>query len=266
MGNINKFINSLRNNRRLVVKLALKDLRDKYLGSYLGVIWAFIQPTVTILIFWFLFQIGFRAVPIEEYPYILWLMSGMLPWFFFSEALMNATNSITSNVYLIKNVQFKVTLLPLVKIISPLIIHASLMVILMVMFSLYGYQPNVYNLQIIYYMFAMIIFLLSLSWITSALVIFLKDIGQIISMILQFGFWITPIFWSLDMIPDKYALLMKLNPMFYLIEGYRHSLIFRSWFWQYPSMTSYFWLVTLFLFIFGSLIFKRLKPHFADVL
>lgn len=260
------FLKDLLSNHRLIYKLAIKDLRDKYLGSYLGIMWALIQPAVTILIFWFLFQIGFRAVPIDNYPYILWLMSGMLPWFFFSDALMNGTNSITGNVYLVKNVLFKVSLLPLIKLISPLIIHISLMLILVGMFWLYGYEPNIYNLQLFYYLFAMMLLLLGLSWITSALVIFLKDIGQILSMLLQFGFWITPIFWSLGMIPDKYSMIMKLNPMYYIVEGYRYSLIFRSWFWQYPSTTIYFWSVTIVLLMLGVFVFKRLKPHFADVL
>ncbi|WP_246772755.1 ABC transporter permease, partial [Paenibacillus polymyxa] len=165
---------------------------------------------------------------------------------------MNATNSIVSNVFLVKNVVFRVSLLPIVKIISPLIIHLIFLVLMVLMFWGYGYPPNIYFLQIFYYLFAyflqifyylfaMSVFLLGISWITSALVIFLKDVGQILSMLLQFGYWITPILWSLKMIPGKYEFLIKLNPMYYIIEGYRNSLIFRSWFWEYPRMSLYFW-------------------------
>jgi ABC-type polysaccharide/polyol phosphate export permease len=252
--------------RKLLLQLSRKDLKDKYLGSYLGILWAFIQPMATISVFWFIFQVGFRSVPVDNYPFILWLITGMLPWFCFSEGLMNATNSVVENRFLVKNVVFKVGLLPFVKLISPLIIHLTFLVVLIVMFLIYGYQPNVYFLQVFYYLFAMMMFLLGLSWITSALVIFLKDVGQILALCLQFGFWLTPIFWSMNIIPDKYVLLLKLNPMYYIVEGYRHSFIFRSWFWQYPTSTIYFWSVTIIVLIIGALVFKRLRPHFADVI
>lgn len=261
-----KMLKDILKNRRLIIQLAIKDLKDKYLGSYLGVLWAIIQPTVTIMIFWFIFQVGFKSIPIENYPFILWLMAGMLPWFFFSDAIMNATNSIIGNTFLVKNVVFRVGLLPIVKIISPLIIHSFFIMFLILMFWAYGYSPNVYFFQIFYYAFAMSVLILGLTWITSALVVFLKDVGHILSMILQFGFWLTPIFWSLNMIPTKYIFLIKLNPMFYIIEGYRYSFIFRSWFWQYPRMTLYFWGVTSIILLIGYFVFKRLRPHFADVL
>lgn len=266
MGSKIQFLNEILANRRLIVQLAIKDLKDKYLGSYLGVTWAIIQPVITILIFWFIFQVGFKSMPIDNYPFILWLMAGMLPWFFFSDAVMNATNSVISNIFLVKNVVFRVSLLPIVKIISPLIIHAFFILFLIAMFLGYGYYPNIYFIQVIYYVIAMSVFILGLTWITSALVIFLKDVGHILSMILQFGFWLTPIFWSLKMIPEKYTFLIKLNPMYYIIEGYRNTFIFRSWFWQYPSQTLYFWSVTVAFLLIGSFVFKRLRPHFADVL
>ncbi|MFB5763786.1 ABC transporter permease [Paenibacillus medicaginis] len=260
------FLKDLIAHRRLIIQLSLKDLKDKYLGSYLGILWAIIQPAITILIFWFIFQVGFKSLPIENYPFILWLVAGMIPWFFFADALMNATNSIVGNIFLVKNVVFRVSLLPIVKIISPLIIHLFFVIVMVVMFWSYGFPPNIYFLQIFYYLFAMSVFILAISWITSALVIFLKDVGQILAMFLQFGYWITPILWSLNMIPSKYEMLIKLNPMYYIIEGYRYSLIFRSWFWQYPRMTLYFWGVTICLLLLGAFVFKRLRPHFADVL
>lgn len=266
MGSSKRFFKNILANRGLIFQLAIKDLKDKYLGSYLGVMWAIIQPTITILIFWFIFQVGFKSIPIDNYPFILWLMAGMLPWFFFSDAVMNATNSVISNIFLVKNVVFRLSLLPIVKIISPLIIHVFFILFLIVMFWGYGYKPNIYFIQVFYYIMAMCIFMLGLTWITSALVVFLKDVGHILSMILQFGFWLTPIFWSLKMIPEKFTFLIKLNPMYYIIEGYRNSFIFRNWFWQYPSQTIYFWCVTVVFLLIGYFVFKRLRPHFADVL
>lgn len=253
-------------NKRLILQLSRKDMKDKYLGSYLGIIWAFLQPIVTIMIFWFLFQVGFRSVPIENYPYVLWLVSGMIPWFFFTDALMNASNSILDFRFLVKNVVFRLELIPIIKIISSLFIHLFFILFIIAMFFVYGFNPTLYTLQIFYYLFATIILLIGFTWITSSLIIFLKDIGQMLALILQLGFWITPIFWSLNIIPVKYSFFIKLNPLYYIIQGYRDSLVFHQWFWQYPMLTLYFWMCTLIVLFLGAFIFKRTRPHFADVI
>lgn len=252
--------------RNLIFELAKKDFQIKYLGSYLGIIWAFVQPTITILIFWFVFQVGFKSTPVDNFPFVLWLLSGMVPWFFFSDSLSNATNAIIENSYLVKKVVFRVSVLPIIKITSVLFIHLFFIVVLFIMFMIYGYKPSIYNLQVIYFLLATIILVLGITWITSSLVIFLRDIGQIVGMVLQFAFWLTPIFWSIQLVPEKYHVVLKLNPMYYIVEGYRNTFIYHQWFWERPVLTIYFWAVTLFLFAVGAIMFKRLRPHFADVL
>ena len=171
-------------NRSLLINLAENDFKTRYLGNYLGILWAFIQPTITILIFWFVFQMGFKSAPVDNFPFILWLMSGMVPWFFFADSLQSATNSILSNSFLVKKVVFRVSLLPMVQIISALIVHVFFISVTVIMFILYGRSPSLYWLQIVYYLFATIIFVLGLSWFTSSVIIFFRDLGQIISMTL----------------------------------------------------------------------------------
>ena len=134
------------------------------------------------------------------------------------------------------------------------------------MFLYYGYMPQLHWIQIIYYLFATVVLLLGLSWITSSVVVFFRDMGQFIAMIIQFGFWLTPIFWNMNMVPDKYHWIIQLNPIVYIVEGYRNSMIYHKWFWEESSMTIYFWIVTIAIFIIGGLTFKKLRPHFADVI
>lgn len=251
---------------RFVAELTKKDFKTRYVGSFLGILWAFIQPTIQIIIFWFVFQVGFKSTPIDNFPFILWLISAMIPWFFISDSIQGATNSITDNSYLVKKVVFKVGLLPIVKIYSALWVHIFFIAVIFLMFSIYGYYPNVYNFQVIYYVFCISVLVLGISLITSSLIIFFKDMGQIVSTILQFGFWLTPIFYSLDIIPQKYAFLLKLNPAFYLIQGYRDTFIYKSWFWEHPKLTLYFWFCTIVILVVGRTMFKKLRPHFADVL
>ena len=260
------FLRDIFNSRDLILQLSKNDFKVRYAGSYFGIIWAFIQPLITISVFWFVFEVGFRNPPIDDFPFILWLICGIIPWFFFSEALNNATSSLIEYNYLVKKVVFRTSILPIVKILASLFVHLFFVMFIFIMFKLYGFELSVFNLQIIYYLFSMVVLLLGLSWITSALIVFLKDIREVINVILQIGFWITPIFWSYKIVPDNYLKLLKLNPMFYIVNGYRDTFINHIWFWEKRSETIYFWILTSFLFIVGAQIFRKLRPHFSDVL
>lgn len=259
-------IQELKKITKLTIDLSKRDLRSRYVGSILGIMWGFIQPMITILIFWFVFQVGFKSMPVDDFPFILWLMSAMVPWFFFNDGLNGATNSIIENSYLVKKVNFSIEILPLVKILSSLYIHLFFILFLFFMFFVYGYDINIYNLQVIYYLAATILLLLGFSYLTASLVIFLKDVGHLVNMMLQFCFWITPIFWSINILPEKYIFLIKLNPVYYITEGYRNTFIYHQWFWEKPNLTLYFWLFTVLSLIVGLFVFRKLRSHFADVL
>ncbi len=260
------FIKSIWQNKGLLWSLTKKDLKQRYVGSYLGILWAFIQPAITVCIFWFVFQVGFRSMPVDNFPFILWLICGMFPWFFFNDAILAATSSIYGNSFLVKKVVFRVSLLPMIQILSALLVHCFFIAVLFGMFAIYGYWPSIYNLQVIYYLFGSICLVFGLSLLTSSLMVFMKDIGQLIAMLIQFGFWGTPIFWSLKMIPLAYQWIFKLNPMYYIVEGYRNSFIYHTWFWELGYTTIWFWAFTIGIMLVGAFVFKKLRPHFADVL
>jgi teichoic acid transport system permease protein len=260
-------IQELNNNKRLIWNLSKNDFKTKYAGSYLGIIWAFIQPIVTILVYWFVFQFGLRAgSPIKDVPFILWFMTGLIPWFFFQDALLNATNCMLEYSYLVKKVVFKISILPIVKIISALFVHLVFIGFLFFVCFIYGFYPSQYTIQLIYYSVCTFFIALALSYATSAIVVFFRDLGQIINIFLQIGMWMTPIMWSYTIMPEKYQWILKMNPLYYIVEGYRDTFINHVWFFERYFQTVYFWIITLGLFIIGAMIFKKLKPHFADVL
>ncbi len=236
------------------------------MGNYLGVLWAFVQPTVMILVYWFIFQIGFKSVPVDNFPFILWLVTGLVPWFFFAESLQTATQSILSNSFLVKKVVFRVSLLPIIQIISALTIHIFFILFLFGMFLYYGYSPTIYWLQIPYYLFCTVILVLGISWMTSSIVVFFRDLGQIVSMFIQLFFWLTPIIWSFKIIPLEYQHIIEYNPIYYIVEGYRDSLIYNIWFWEKSILSIQYWIITMIFFFGGAVVFRKLRPHFADVL
>lgn len=257
-------------NRRLIIDLANKDFKMRYAASYLGAIWAFIQPIVTVLIYILVFQFGLRVQPSADgVPYALWLVAGMVPWLFFFEALLSATNSLLEFSYLVKKVVFKISVLPIVKILTALYVHAFFIVVGIVVFALFRYPLTISIIQVVYYTFAATALVLGLSYITASLVVFFRDLGQIVNIILQFLMWLTPILWKLedvDVIPANMHWILKLNPVYYIVSGYRDAFIYGTWFFEKPTWTIYFWCFVLVTGVLGIVTFKRLEKHFADVL
>ncbi|MBL4774800.1 MAG: ABC transporter permease [Mariprofundus sp.] len=152
------------------------------------------------------------------------------------------------------------------KILSSGLIHLFFLICLfgLLWFNDVGFSFWVF--QIIYYLFALLVLMLGLSWLTSALNVFVKDVGQIVSIFLQFGFWATPIFWNVNQIPEMYRFYFQLNPMHYIVEGYRDAFIFHVPFWEKWEAGLFFWCVNITILLVGVVTFKRLRPHFADVL
>ena len=262
------FIKEIFGNRKLVLNLAKNDFKTKYAGSYLGIVWAFIQPVITVLVYWFVFEVGLRQTGTEKVPFVLWLIAGLVPWFFFQDALNGGTNALLEYNYLVKKVVFKISVLPIVKVISALFVNVIFVLFTIVLYACYGLMPDLYYIQLIYYFACMFIFVLGLCYFTSAVVVFFRDLSQIISIVLQIGVWMTPIMWniySMDL-PEKLIKVLKLNPMFYIVQGYRDCLIEKRWVTEHLNLTIYFWAVTLVFFFVGAYVFKKLKVHFADVL
>ena len=164
-------------NRKLIWTLAKNDFRTKYAGSYLGIIWAFVQPVVTVMVYWFVFGVVRQGAP-KAVPFVLWLVCGLVPWFFFQEALVQSTNALIEYSYLVKKVVFRVSLLPMIQILSALLVHCFFVVVLFIMFGCYGYWPNIYNLQVFYYLFGCICLVFGMSLLTSSLMVFMKEINQ----------------------------------------------------------------------------------------
>ena len=255
--------------RRLIWPLAKNDFRKKFAGSYLGVVWALVQPVVTVLVYWFVFQVGLRqTAQVDGVPFILWMLAGLVPWFYFNDALQGGTKSLIEYSYLVKKVVFRIEILPIVKAVSALYVHAFFVALTWLLYCVYGKFPGLFTLQVFYYTFCMFLMVLSLSYGTSAITVLFRDMEQLVAIVLQIGVWATPIMWDLNSIglPPLLVKLFKMNPMYYIVYGYRDSLIWHVPFWKHPLLTLYFWLFTAVVYWWGTRTFRRSRGHFADVL
>ena len=256
-------------NKKVIYDFSKNDFKVKYAGSYLGIFWAFVQPLVTIGVYWFVFQVGFRSGSVVEgYPFIVWLISGLVPWFFYVEAISSGTNCLLDYSYLVKKIVFPINVLPLIRVLSTYYLHIFFMVFQTVVFLVYGCAPDLYWLQLIYCEICLIVMLVGSIYATSALVVFFKDLSQIITIVIQIGVWLTPILWDYRSVlgNSKLLFVLKLNPMFYVVEQYRNALIDKAWFWENYYLTIYFWGFNIAMFGIGTFLFRKLKVHFADVI
>ncbi len=253
-------------NYKTLFSLAKNDFKAKYAGSVLGAVWAFINPVITILIYWFVFQVAFHNSDIGNVPYVLWLVSGIVPWFFFADAWGGATGSLADYSYLVKKVVFKIESLPLIRVISALFVHLFFVALTFIILFCYGFKPQLIHIQIIYYMLSAFVMVLALGRICAILMAFIKDINNIVGVCVQFGYWLTPVFWNVENIPQNLTFIFKLNPVYYLVEGYRDTFVYNVWFFERLNLTIYFWVISIALLIISNILFKRLRPHIADML
>ncbi len=246
--------------------LAHREVESMYVGSFLGFIWTFIQPGVMILVFWFVFSVGFKAKPLNDVPFVVWLTAAMAPWFVFAAIITSASTVILQYSHLIKKTVFPSQILVVVKILSNLVGHGAFVLLLIVLILCNGMPFSLYYFQAIYYLFCLLVLASGIGWLVASLNVYARDVGQLVPVIIQVGFWATPIFWDLTIMPADIQFWLKLNPFYYIVQGYRDSFIYFVPFWEHAAYTCYFWTIALFALLVGGWVFRRLKPQFADVL
>ena len=261
-----RLLHAIYHDRRLLANLSWQDFKRRFAGSYFGTLWGFINPLLTMTVYCAVFQFGFRNGSIDNHPFVLWFMSGIIPWLFFSEAFSSASNSFLEYSYLVKKVVFNINILPLVKIISCMFVHLFFMVLIGIICCFFGYYPTLYWLQLPYYLLCCICLIFALSLSFASIIVFFRDLNQIIGIILLIGMWGTPIAWTLDAFPEHVHFFFKLNPIFYIVEGYRDCFVQQVWFWHKYNQTMYFWVLVCGLLLIGAFFYDRLKNSFADFL
>ena len=262
------FVLTIFKQRKILYILVKRDFESRYLSSYLGLPWAFIQPAVYIFVIWFAFTFGLRAGHTSSgVPYAPWLILAVIPWMFISQTMIVSSISLREYAYLIKKTNFPVSMIPIIKIFSGMIVHGILIVcIVLILVLFYGIYPTIYWFQIIYYLFTLVVLLSGIAWFVSSVNVFIQDMAHIVNIIVSMLFWATPIIWPYSMLSGNYRYIALLNPFFYITEGYRYTFIDGVWFFEYTEMNIFFWTFTAIIFVVGAFTFQKLKPRFADVL
>ena len=252
--------------RGMIWAMSKHDLASRYIGTIGGPLWAILHPVATVLIYWVVFSLGFKAMGPFGIPFVLYFVSGFVPWLLFTNSIVASVSAVTGNAHLVKKTVFPTEVLPIVNLVSETFTHVTMLLILFGIVWYYGYKLTPFLFQLAYYYFALCFSVLGLSWLLSSLQVFHRDVSQGVTVILNFWFWLTPIVWTSDMVPEKYRWMLQLNPLAYVVEGYRKSLLHQQPAWADVTGGVYYWCVAVTMFVAGAHVFRRLKPEFADVL
>ena len=218
------------------MKLAKADLIKTYSGAALGWAWAVIKPAVLIFVLWFAFGLGLRmghTMP-NGYPFLLWLIAGMIPWFYMNEMLIEGANALRQYNYLVTKMRFPIATIPTFVAISKLYVHVFLVALTLIMFLVYGYRPDIYLLQLPIYMFCMLLLFIAWAQFASLLSCMSKDFYNLVGAASQALFWLSGILYDVNTmdVPGWLKIFLMLNPISFIASGYRNVLIYKVWIWD----------------------------------
>ncbi len=264
-----KMLRSIWLRRSLIRKLTEREIRARYKGSLLGVLWSIIQPLFMLLIYYLVFGFVFKArwgdaVVFKQSVYALALFCGLTIHGVFAEVLSRSPSVITGQLSYVKRVVFPLELLPVVLVCSAMWQFAFTIIVLLLGIVLLDSGLGLWALFGVVIVIPLFILLVGLSWCFSALGVFLRDINHLMGMVITLLLFLSPVFYTLEMIPQPYRLLMYLNPLTPFIEMFRNAVLFN----QAPSLLllvlSY--LLSILVCLAGYRFFQRLRPSFADAL
>jgi teichoic acid transport system permease protein len=261
----------------LIRRISLYELRNNNNANYLGLAWEIISPLIQIAIYWLVFgylvsggeeRVIKNPSGGEDLQFLPWLISGLILWMFFQPAATQGSKAIYTRLRLLSKMNFPMSVIPNITIFSKLYSHLILIGIAFVIMQVTGYTVSIYITQLPYFVFAGFAFTYSFVLLMTTLTTLVRDVQLLLQATLRMVLYLTPILWTSQNLPYFLDVIMKLNPLYYLVEGYRAALMGEhGWYlvnsWEY---TLYFWFVTLLLFFLGSSLHMKFRRHFIDFL
>lgn len=246
-----------------IFRLAVNDFKSKYAGSALGVLWAIAEPLVTVAVYRFVYTFAFGGGDVCGIPYYLWLSVGLATWLFVADGLRSVCASYRDYSFLVKKMRFNKKILPDVRCVSSLFSHILFLSIVVVVSVLNNiHMSGVFGLTVM--VIICYAYVLSLGKILSLLCGYYKDIQNILNVVLNIGFWVTPIFWNVDMLDTNIKRIVELNPVALIAEGYRSALLFG----RFMDLDKFVYLILVIavISVTDKILERKLLPNIADKL
>ncbi len=261
------FLRNLVERRTLVAQLVRRDFRQRYVGSAAGWLWGAIHPMVLLASYYFIFVVCLKqTMPQGDVTnsYVMYLFCGFLPWLLFQDTVTRSASSLIDHANLITKTVFPAEVVPVSIFLSSLIHH---LIALALVIAIAAYFLKAVTLKILLlpvYMLFIGLLAVGVGWFASSLHVYLRDTAQVLTVVMTLWFWATPIMITDRQIPDRFRKLFELNPMSWIVHGYRYRLLSAEWpSWHELGVLAGYSIV---VFVLGGLFFRHLKRGFADVL
>ncbi|OAS88215.1 MULTISPECIES: ABC transporter permease [Metabacillus] len=254
-------------NMHLIFRLAAYETKSKNQMNYLGVLWQILNPVLQVAIYWFVFGLGIRqGTPVGDTPFFVWFLIGLIPWFFISPSIVQGSNSVYAKINVVSKMKFPVSVLPTITIVSNAFNFIIMMLVLGAILVLYQIQPGLYMIQLPYFLISLFIFLFAFTLLCSTISIIIRDFQVAIQSVMRIMFFLLPVLWDTNRLDPLYQTILKINPVYYIIEGFRDTLLGRKWFFEDLNYTIYFWSITFLILIIGASIHVKFRDKFVDYL
>lgn len=247
--------------RELIYFLVWRDVKVRYKQTLIGVAWAIIQPLTTMIIFTIIFG-KLAKIPSDGLPYPVFAYTALLPWNYFSSALMRSGTSLVGNSGLITKVYFPRLVVPLAAATTPAVDFAVSFTILLGLMAYYGITPTLYLIYLPFFMLLALLTALSVGLWLSPLHIMFRDVGYLLPFLTQIWMYASPVVYPVSLVPEQWRWAYSLNPMVGVIEGFRWALLGK----ENPGIAviGVSASMVLIIFIGGVIFFKRMENTFAD--
>jgi ABC-2 type transport system permease protein len=254
-------IRELYNYRQLLKSNVRKEIRGKYKGSFLGVLWSFVNPLLTTLVYAIVFPFLLKGA---QPHYTTFIVIAILPWSWFTTVISQGTSTVLVNGNILKKVYFPREILPISINVSGLInfLISCLIICIFVMVSGIGFSINIIFLPIV--ILIQFVLLQGIIFITSSINVYVRDLEYIVNFLVTMLFYGTPVLYSMDMFPQKIQNILYFNPMTTIIESYRKIFFYH----EAPNFLSllFVFLFSVALLFIGIKVFKKLSKGFAEEL
>lgn len=245
--------------RELLKNNIKKEIRGKYKGSWLGIVWTFLNPLLMLLVYSLVFPYILR-VNVEHYT--IFMMVALVPWTFFTTAVQTGTGSVVANGNILKKVYFPREIIPISVVTSALINFLITCIIMVIFILVSGIGFSVHCLLFPVIVLLQYIITLAITFVLSAITVYIRDVDHFVSIIIMLAFYVTPIVYKSDMLPKKFEWAMKINPMAQIIEAYRAILYNHTM--PDMSMLLIWGVIGILMLIIGYLVFKKLEKRFVE--
>lgn len=254
-------------NKVRLFRLARYELKSQHGGTFFGFLWNFLNPALQILVYWFVFAVGLRrGNDMNGVPYIVWLVIGIICWYYMNQAMLGADMSIINFSDVLKRMRFPIAIVPVKTVAANFITHICSMVIVFVVVLASGTPISTSVWLLPYYIFASTIFITGYALISSTINVLFRDFHNFSNTAFRFLFFISPVMWEPSDNNRLLVMIMKLNPFAYILNGYRDTILYGWHLADNIDTGLIFWAITIVMFVAGCVLHMRLRHKFIDML